>query len=372
MTSFAQYTEALRDFIARHSAVSAENRPDTEQEFNSLALAGFALQFNAVEAYGRLCRARNVSPGTLVHWSEIPPVPTAAFKELDLTSIVPGQRARVFHSSGTSGQAASRHFHDAESLSVYESSLLAWFRIHFLSGWPEDKRIRMILLAPPPEAARHSSLAHMLAVVKREFGTDDSFFSGKVGADGAWTQDLDAVISSLSGAAARNGPLALLGTAFSFVHLLDYLGARELRFKLPAGSRVMETGGYKGRSREVPKSELHALMIEYLLVPPSHIVCEYGMSELGSQAYQSQLSKWRADDAAFYFPPWARAQIISPETGREVAEGESGLLRVFDLANVRSVLAVQTEDLGIRRGIGFELLGRAQRAEPRGCSLMAP
>jgi hypothetical protein len=72
----------------------------------------------------------------------------------------------------------------------------------------------------------------------------------------------------------------------------------------------------------------------------------------------------------FSFPPWARVQIISPETGGEVAEGETGLIRVFDLANVFSVLAVQTEDLGVRRGDGFELIGRAALAEPRGCSLM--
>ena len=72
----------------------------------------------------------------------------------------------------------------------------------------------------------------------------------------------------------------------------------------------------------------------------------------------------------FYFPPWARVQITSPETGREVAEGETGIIRIFDLANVFSVAAIQTEDLGIRRGAGFELIGRAQMAEPRGCSLM--
>jgi hypothetical protein len=78
-----------------------------------------------------------------------------------------------------------------------------------------------------------------------------------------------------------------------------------------------------------------------------------------------------AASRVFFFPPWARAQIISPETGCEVAEGGTGLIRIFDLANVYSVMAIQTEDLGIRRGVGFELIGRANHAEPRGCSLMA-
>ena len=72
----------------------------------------------------------------------------------------------------------------------------------------------------------------------------------------------------------------------------------------------------------------------------------------------------------FHFPAWARAQIVSPETGREVTDGETGLIRILDLANVFSVAAIQTEDLGIRRGNGFELVGRVQLAEPRGCSLM--
>ena len=83
---------------------------------------------------------------------------------------------------------------------------------------------------------------------------------------------------------------------------------------------------------------------------------------------------WRRTPHAarlFYLPPWVRAQVISPETGREVSEGETGLIRVFDLANVFSVMAIQTEDLGVRRGDGFELIGRAVLAEARGCSLMA-
>jgi hypothetical protein len=109
-------------------------------------------------------------------------------------------------------------------------------------------------------------------------------------------------------------------------------------------------------------------------VPRENIICEYGMSELSSQAYDLEIQnsklKTQNSERQFHFPPWARVQIISPETGREVAEGETGLIRIFDLANVFSVASIQTEDLGVRRGDGFELIGRAQLAEPRGCSLM--
>jgi hypothetical protein len=131
---------------------------------------------------------------------------------------------------------------------------------------------------------------------------------------------------------------------------------------------VFETGGYKGRSREIEKSELHRLIARRCGVPASRIVSEYGMSELSSQAYDWRIGASR--ERVFHFPPWARAEVISPETGERVGEGEMGLLRVFDLANVCSVMAIQTEDLAVRRGEGFVLVGRAAQSEPRGCSLM--
>ena len=164
--------------------------------------------------------------------------------------------------------------------------------------------------------------------------------------------------------------------------------SHNLHYRLPPGSRVMETGGYKGRSRSLAaKRNCMRSISQQLGIPPTHIVCEYGMSELSSQAYDLEVSSLefgvsgRCDTSKarnpkpetrnFHFPPWARAQVVSPETGAEVAEGETGLLRVFDLANVYSVMAIQTEDLTVRRGDGFELIGRNVSAEPRGCSLMA-
>jgi hypothetical protein len=103
-------------------------------------------------------------------------------------------------------------------------------------------------------------------------------------------------------------------------------------------------------------------------VPATHIISEYGMSELSSQAYDRVVGS--SGNRIFRFPPWARAYVISPENGREVAEGETGLLRIIDLANVGSVMSIQTEDLAIRTDDGFELVGRASAAEARGCSLM--
>src|SRR6185312_1094277 len=178
--------------------------------------------------------------------------------------------------------------------------------------------------------------------------------------ESSWVVNFEPAIAALENASRTGERIVVLGTAFSFVHLLDYLAEKNLRFKLPPGSRVMETGGYKNRSRVLPKEELHALITGRLGVPASHIVCEYGMSELSSQAYDTVLSYDTCLNRDFQFPPWARMQVISPETGQPVRDGEKGLLRIFDLANVFSVMTIQTEDLAIARGERFELIGRAE------------
>jgi len=364
--------------------------------FDALALELFGFQFDHNKPYRRICEAKGIAPDAIGHWTQIPAVPTAAFKEFELSCLPPTQRNGAFHSSGTTSHQPSRHFHNAESLAVYEASLWPWFRAHLLPDWRlMTDCLQVTILTPPPTQAPRSSLVHMLEVVRRELGLDSRAFVGRVEPDGAWVLGFDNALEVLNGSCNSGKPLMLLGTAFSFVHLVDFLAEQELRFQLPNGSRVMETGGYKGRARSLPKAKLHAHITQRLGVPPSRIVCEYGMSELSSQAYDytiqpgSQVppypcplpeerenrsqsaSEWGSITHPFHFPPWARAQIISPETEREVGNGEAGLIRVFDLANVFSVLAVQTEDLAIRRGEGFELIGRAVDAEPRGCSLLA-
>ena len=417
--TFSEYGVRLREFIASHSterglqSAATHDLPEhlgilrasadgtlrrtevraPERQFNELALALFQLQFAYNPAYRRICEHRGVTPGSVSVWNDIPPVPTTAFKELELTSLAPDERTTVFHSSGTTEQRPSRHFHNAESLAIYEGSVLPWFQHHMLADHddlveeqllgPLDK-LPFLILTPPAEQAPHSSLVHMFETVRREFGARDSLFAGTVDATGAWALDVERLLFGIRKSMCANRPVALFGTAFNFVHLLDHFAANNIRYRVARGSRVLETGGYKGRSRVVPKSELHALIAKHLGIPETHIVTEYGMSELSSQAYdrvvgevQGPRSKVQSQDVASHqsailrFPPWARAQIISPETGREVPDGETGLIRVFDLANVRSVMAIQTEDLAVRRGDGFELIGRAAKAEPRGCSLMS-
>ncbi|MGV3773758.1 MAG: long-chain fatty acid--CoA ligase [Verrucomicrobiales bacterium] len=363
MTDHLEFARLKKACIAFIDRSRLEPAAETESAFKELALDLFRYQFTYNLPYRLYCQSRKATPETVRSWEEIPPLITTAWKEFELSILPPEERERVFYSSGTTTQKRGRHFHSRATLEVYEKSLLRWFKLRLL---PEVESTRFLFLSPPPSEAPHSSLVHMFETVQREFGTEQSRFAASSTTDGAWQLDFDAIESFVADLKEQDHPV-ILGTAFSFVHLCDHLAENNRSWRLPQGTRVMETGGYKGRSRELAKKELHQFISARLGMPEQGIICEYGMSELSSQAYDSP-----AEDASriFRFPPWARPRIVSPETGQAVEPGATGLLQVFDLANIGSVMAVQTEDLARQTANGFELIGRSASAEPRGCSLM--
>ncbi|MCX8155859.1 MAG: hypothetical protein N3J91_05320 [Verrucomicrobiae bacterium] len=365
---WAQLSQVAGDVLeAIHSTASGEDLPATAFNTLALRLANAQKEVNPVLAafYERLpARAWN-------SWREIPPISVAAFKETEMTCIPPAERTHVFYSSGTTSQSRSRHWHHQASLQLYVEALKLWFARHVLAGSGANPPSQWLLvsLTPPPAQAPHSSLVYMLATAMGAFGLPESCFLGHSNADGNWVLDLPKTTSALESLSRLGPPLVLLGTAFNFVHLLDYLAGESRQLPLPPGSRLMETGGYKGRSRDVPPDELHAALQYLFAVPPTAIVREYGMCELSSQAYD-RIALQPAAPARFRFPPWVRFRIVSPETGIDCPPGVPGLLCIYDLANVWSVMAIQTADLAVGHEDGFELLGRAPLAEPRGCSLM--
>ncbi|MEQ2006121.1 MAG: hypothetical protein ABMA26_04925, partial [Limisphaerales bacterium] len=179
---FTAYSRRLLAFIERGGAAD-------EAQFASLARELFALQFAHVAPYRALCEARRVTPGALADWRQIPAVPTASFKELEVTSLAPAERTTVFHSSGTTEHRPSRHFHNTESLAIYEASLVPWFARHVppragdtqspsgavsTPGGDCKSQARFLCLAPPPAQAPHSSLVHMFATVSHAFGAASS------------------------------------------------------------------------------------------------------------------------------------------------------------------------------------------------------
>ncbi len=337
---------------------------EDEGRFDRLARALFAFQFERCAAYRGFCERRDRTPDRVTSWREIPAVPTGAFKELTLTSFPASRTLHTFRTSGTS--VARRGALHLDTLEVYEASLIGSFRRHVLPDLPAPHgRLPLHVLAPCCEEAPDSSLSHMFGAVLRAFGTPESGFAVHGG-----SLRVEALLPTLEAAAAQARPIALCGTAFAFVHLLDALASRGLSIALPGGSRVMETGGFKGRSRAMSRDELYAEIGARLGIPSQRIVNQYGMTELGSQFYDSVLRR-PGEPRRKLGPPWARVRLVVPETGEVAARGATGVVVIVDLANTGSVLALETADLGRALPGGFEVLGRAPGAEERGCSVAA-
>lgn len=358
MTEHADLRAQLLAVIA-----AGPRAPLPDGEFNRLVLAIFAHQFACNTPYRLFCERRGVSPAEVAHWTEVPAVPTDAFKAAALVCGDPDQARTVFRTSGTTAGRERRGTHYLPDVALYDAALRAGFRAHLL---PDGARLPVISLVPPPAELGDSSLSHMAGAVVADYGTERSgwFVSPDGGIDHA---GLD---RALRGAAEHGEPVCILGTAFAFVHWIDALRESGTFYRLPAGSRLMDTGGFKGRSREVTREELYSGLTERLGIAPAWCVNEYGMTEMSSQFYDGVAGTALAPSERMHVgPAWVRTQATDPETLRPLPHGEVGVLRHLDLANLNSVMAIQTADLGITSPDGFRVLGRATGAEARGCSI---
>ena len=333
-----------------------------DDDFNGLALRVFRHQYEGSRVLRAFWDRRGATPATVRHWTEIPGVPTAAFKEAALCTFAPEAAAAVFETSGTTvGGRPGRHY--LRSTALYDAALLPVFEAFLL---PERRPMRMLNLGPNAAAAPHSSLGHMLSRVLERWGAEGSRHFQTAGGP-----ELEGFRTALRAAEAAGEPVFLLGTAFGFVHWLEAFPRDQ--FRLAPGSRLMDTGGTKGRVRERAPAELYAAYERAFGIPADHLVNEYGMTELSSQYYDVALRTGAGLDhpRPKAGPPWLRSVAVDPDSLRPLPEGEPGLLLHFDLANLDSVLAVQTEDWGRVTPEGLRMLGRAAGAEARGCSLAA-
>jgi hypothetical protein len=293
-------------------------------------------------------------------WREIPAVPASAFKESTLTTFDAQRAEIVFTTSGTTASESGRHFLESSSLALYDSSLLASFDRFVLDGDPK-LRLRYMLLVPQRPT---SSLGYMMRRVAEERG--DGRARTYVDEEGG-RLDHAALAADLQAAYDEGVPVCIAGTAFAFVALLDKPQGTAVRTR-PL-SRIMETGGFKGRTRTVERRELYESLARFFGIAVEHIIAEYGMTELCSQYYDAPGPGRRGNgERAKVGPPWLRVSILGG-SGEEVKLGEVGILRHVDLANRGSVVAVETEDLALRLPQGFLLLGRDPGARLRGCSL---
>jgi hypothetical protein len=372
-----------RVVAAIESAMKESEGAAAAFSFDDLAVAIARFQAANVPAIARLARARGVDLGAVRSADAIPAVPCDVFRLARVAAHPPEQDARVFRTSGTSQGARGEH--PFRTTATYARAALAWGKVML---WPDRDRIRVIVLAPEVSEAPDSSLGFMIDLFARALGDSASWHvrGGEL--------DEGGLTRACAEARAAGDPALVLGTSFAFVHLLDATTRDARSLALPPGSRVMQTGGFKGRSREVEAGELRLQIAAAFEVPPSHVIAEYGMTELSSQLYEGTLAAAlgalgaRADSTGaravsrppgapaqpgiYCPPPWVRVTAVDPLTllpAPRVEGVATGLARIVDLANVDSAVAVQTSDVVAISEAGIRLLGRAPGATPRGCSL---
>lgn len=356
--------DELREAIR---AWEADPGPWPESRFDDLALEAFRLQHRHVRPYRLYCRRRGVGPRSIESWRDVPPVPTAAFRAVDLLPEGCGPAPLLFRTSGTSRGEAHRGRHPVLDPDLYRASAEASFLRFVLGeeGFPPEVRtgraptppLPMLSLVPSRSGGGDSSLGWMADAVMERFGSEPVARAARSGGI-----DWEAVDGWLGRTAEAARPACVVATTLALDAWTRRLEADGGRPHLPAGSRVMDTGGAKGREGLV-RGQVLVRLEETLGVGPDQVVNELGMTELLSQRYAA------GADGRLHAPPWLRSRALDPVTLEPLPEGAEGVLAHLDLANAASVSAVLTEDRGRVEGGAVVFLGRTPGASPRGCSL---
>jgi len=346
---------------AVHDKVLAFIHAPQDTEFEALALEVFAHQFECIPAYRRVCERRALTVRTVRDWRAIPPVPTLAFKHLDLCCASP---ERVFVTSGTTQGTERRGSHAMPDLRLYRAAAVRGMR-QFL--FPDLDRMCILSLLPATTERPESSLAQMVAWALEEMGSPSSSICASND-----RFDFAALPEGLRQSEREGAPVCIMTTTASLLRFFDHCRDHRWSWRLPHSSRLMDTGGAKGAPRTLSRKGLLAACWNTFAIPGYFVVNEYGMTELSSQFYDNVVRdrySGRFGHRALAGPAWTRTRVLDPGSLEEVASGDTGVLCHTDLANAGSALVVLTEDLGRMTADGFEILGRVSGAEARGCSL---
>jgi phenylacetate-coenzyme A ligase PaaK-like adenylate-forming protein len=314
-----------------------------ESEFLKTSLEVFHYQYNNNTVYQHFINSLGKRSDSVKTLDEIPFLPVELFRNHKIIS-GDSRVEIIFESSGTTGVNPGKHF--ISDLSLYEKSFLNSFRLFY--GEPGEFVIAALL--PSYTEREGSSLVYM---ADKLIKMSDNKLSG------FYRENTRQLIANLNTAKLKNKKTLLLGVSFALLDLAENQSP-DL-----SGVIVMETGGMKGRRKELTRQELHSVLKEKFNVSSIH--SEYGMTELLSQAYSSR-------DGVFYTPPWMKIIIRDPQDPMTVyTEGNTtGGINIIDLANINSCSFIATSDLGrVHEDGGFEVVGRFDNSDIRGCNLLA-
>lgn len=313
---------------------------NTHEDFDRLALEVFRFQYNNVLVYRTFCNLLNTNVSEVKTVEHIPFLPIQFFKSNEIISENLTEQI-VFTSSGTTGSITSKHY--VADLKLYEKSFLKAFEKQY--GNPSSFTI--LALLPSYLERDGSSLIYMVESLIEKSNNPNSGF---------YLYETDALIEKLNFLEDSGQKTILIGVSYA---LLDLIEKRRFQLK---NTIVMETGGMKGRRKEMIKEELHQILKKGFGVQKIH--SEYGMTELLSQAYS-------VGDGLFSCPPWMKILTRDTEDAFSYTLGKTGGINVIDLANLYSCSFIATQDLGKTFDDGtFEVLGRYDSSDIRGCNLM--
>ncbi|AVR45237.1 acyl transferase [Christiangramia fulva] len=309
-------------------------------EFDEVCLRVFQFQFENNEIYNQFCRLVNKDPEKVTLIEEIPFLPIEFFKTKKIISDKKNPEI-IFTSSGTTGSLTSSHY--VTDLTVYERSFFEGFKKFY--GKPEDYII--LALLPSYLERTGSSLIYMVdKLIKASRHSDSGFY----------LNELDLLANKLSDLDKTGKKVLLIGVSFALLDLVE-----KYNFNLE-NTFIMETGGMKGRRKEMIRQELHDILKKGF--GTSQIHSEYGMTELLSQAYST-------GNGIFECPPWMKILIRDPEDALNlIPPNKTGGINIIDLANINSCSFIATQDLGRITARGTEILGRFDNSDIRGCNLL--
>lgn len=309
-------------------------------DFERLALKVFRFQYENVTVYRDFCSHLKITVSEVKTIRQIPFLPIQFFKNNSI--IAKGfSEEIIFTSSGTTGSTTSKHY--VSSLKMYEESFQKAFKNEY--GSPSNYAI--LALLPSYLEREGSSLIYMAENLIEKSNNPHSGF---------YLNEMDALVEKLEFLEKNNQKTLLIGVSYALLDLIE-----KKKFNLE-NTIVMETGGMKGRRKEMIKEELHEILKSGFGVGQIH--SEYGMTELLSQAYS-------VGDGIFSCPPWMKILTRDPEDALSAIEGKTGGINIIDLANLYSCSFIATQDLGKTNKDGtFEVLGRFDNSDIRGCNLM--
>ena len=314
---------------------------NTEKEFEVKALEVFNFQFENNPVYRSFCDLLYKHPSDIKHIKDIPFLPIQFFKTHQVISSKKTIQ-QTFTSSGTTGSETSKHL--VSDLSIYEDS----FKQGFKQFYGEIRDYTILALLPSYLERDGSSLVYMVNELITQSNKPDSGF---------YLDNISALQKKLTALDSQGEKVLLIGVSFALLDLVE-----RYKFQLK-NTIIMETGGMKGRRKELIREELHTLLKQGFGVDAIH--SEYGMTELLSQAYSS-------GQGVFKCPKWMHVLTRDTEDALTIqTQGRTGGLNIIDLANINSCSFIATQDLGRVESDGsFEIIGRFDHSDIRGCNLM--